>query len=103
MSTTLETLVPDRLLRGVVPHDVALLMAGPVGPGRVPAVRGRAVALRVEPSGYRCLAPDGLPSLTRIRSGRRSRLKDGAALSRGRGTRASLSVMRCMTDARLAN
>ena len=39
-------------------------MPGLCGPGRLPAARGRAVALRVEPPGYRRLAPDGLPSLT---------------------------------------
>jgi hypothetical protein len=50
------------------------------GPGRVPAARGRAVALRVEPlSKAQRLAPVGLPSLTRIRSGRRSRLGHAAA------------------------
>jgi hypothetical protein len=41
-----------------------VLVPGLCGPGRVPASRGRAVALRAEPPGYRCLAPDGLPSLT---------------------------------------
>ena len=36
-----------------------------MGFGRVPAARGRAVALRVEPlSKAQRLAPDGLPSLT---------------------------------------
>ncbi len=40
-------------------------MPGLCGPGRVPAARGRAVALRVEPlSKAQRLAPDGLPSLT---------------------------------------
>ena len=33
------------------------LLPGPGGPGRLPAARGRAVALRVEPPGYRRLAP----------------------------------------------
>ena len=36
---------------------VLVLVPGLCGPGRVPAARGRAVALRVEPPGYRCLAP----------------------------------------------
>jgi len=40
------------------------LLPGLCGPGRLPAARGRAVALRVEPPGYRRLAPDGRPSLT---------------------------------------
>ncbi len=43
---------------------VLVLVLGLCGPGRLPAARGRAVALRVEPPGYRRLAPDGLPSLT---------------------------------------
>ena len=51
----------DRVVLGVV----VVLMPGLGGPGRVPAVRGRAVALRVEPlSKAQRLAPDGLPSLT---------------------------------------
>ena len=38
-----------------------------MGPGRLPAARGRAVALRVEPlSKAQHLAPDGLPSLTQF-------------------------------------
>ena len=42
--------------------------------GRVPAARGRAVALRVEPlPKAQRLAPDGRPSLTRIQSGRQCR------------------------------
>ncbi len=40
------------------------LLPGLFGPGRLPAAPGRAVALRVEPPGYRRLAPDGRPSLT---------------------------------------
>lgn len=46
--------------------DVVLLpMPGPGGTGRLPAARGRAFALRVEPlSKAQRLAPDGLPSLT---------------------------------------
>jgi len=44
---------------------VLVLMPGLRGPGPVPAARGRAVALRVEPlSKAQRLAPDGLPSLT---------------------------------------
>lgn len=46
--------------------DAAALQAGLWG--RVPAARGRAVALRVEPlSKAQRLAPDGRPSLTRVR------------------------------------
>ena len=52
-------------------------------------------ALRVEPqSRAQRLDPDGRPSLTRIRSGWRSRLKQAAALSRARGSRA-LIPSRC--------
>jgi len=44
---------------------VMLLWQGLGGPGRVPAARGRAVALRVEPlSKARRLPPGGRPSLT---------------------------------------
>jgi hypothetical protein len=57
-------LLVQLMLRIVVARTVALLMPGLVGPGRLPAAQGRAVALRVEPPGYRRLAPDGLPSLT---------------------------------------
>ena len=48
----------------VVVRAVVALMPGLCRPWRLPAARGRAVALRVEPPGYRRLAPDGLPSLT---------------------------------------
>jgi hypothetical protein len=75
-------LVPVRVRVRVL---VLVLVPGLCGPGRLPAERGRAVALRVEPLGYRRLAPDGLPSLTRIQSGRQSRLRHAAALSRARG------------------
>jgi len=64
-------------LRGVAAEAVAssivvalalalalVLLPGLRGTGRLPAARGRAVALRIEPPGYRRLAPDGLPSLT---------------------------------------
>ena len=51
-------------LLGVAIVAVVLMLPGLCGPGRLPAARGRAVALRVEPPGYRRLAPDGLPSLT---------------------------------------
>ena len=78
------------------------LRSGLDGPGRLPAVRGRAVALRVEPPGYRRLAPDGLPSLTQHSQAGRAGGHHAAALSRARGSRAFLSVMLRMTDARLA-
>jgi hypothetical protein len=71
-------------------HGQSGLYSGLCGPWRVPAPRGRAGPLRCASSRrlHRCLAPDGQPSLTRIRSGRRSRLKHAAALSRARGSRA---------------
>jgi hypothetical protein len=94
LSPRFEMLVPDRLVRVVAADDVVLLMPALGGAGRVPAARGRAVALRVEPLGYRRLAPDGLPSLTRIRSRRRCWLNHAAALSRARGSRA-LIPSRC--------
>ena len=51
--------------RPAVQDGVVSLMPGLGGPERVPAARGRAVALRVEPlSKAQRLAPDGLPSLT---------------------------------------
>ena len=54
----------DGVMMGVV-VVVILLLPGLGGLGRVPAARGRAVALRVEPlSKAQRLAPDGLPSLT---------------------------------------
>jgi hypothetical protein len=57
-------LVPDRLVRVVAADGVVLLMPGLGRSGRVPAVRGRAVALRVEPlQAAQRLDPDGLPSL----------------------------------------
>jgi hypothetical protein len=65
LSPRFERLVSDRLLRTVALDGVVLLVPGLVGPERVPAVRGRAVALRVEPlSKAQRLAPVGLPSLT---------------------------------------
>jgi hypothetical protein len=49
----------------VVVSVVVMVVPGLCGPGRVPASRGRAVALRVEPlSKAQHLAPDGRPSLT---------------------------------------
>ncbi len=66
-----------------------------MGMGVSPLRWGRAVALRVVPrSKVHRLAPDGLPSPTRTRSGRRCRLKHAAALSRARGSRA-LFPSRC--------
>ena len=60
----------------------AVLLAGE-SVGRVPAVRGRAVALRVEPlSNAQRLAPDGLPSLT----------QHGQAGDAGLGTRRPFPV-----------
>jgi hypothetical protein len=56
--------VVHSVLDAAVACSMALLLPGPGGPWRLPAARGRAVALRVEPPGYRRLAPDGLPSLT---------------------------------------
>ena len=81
-------MVPSRLLRDMTMDAVVLLMPGLGGPGRVPAARGRAVALRVEPlSKAQRLDPYGLPSLTQTRPGRRCRLNRAAALSRARGSR----------------
>ncbi len=74
LSPRFEQMVLDRLVRVVAVDGVVLLMPGLCGPGRVPAAWGRAVALRVEPlSNAQRLAPDGLPPLTRNRSGRRCR------------------------------
>ncbi len=57
--------------------------------GRVPAARGRAVALRVEPlSKARRLAPDGLPSLTQHGQAGCAGGMTTAARSRARGSRA---------------
>ena len=65
LSPRFERLVPDRLLRALALDGVVLVMPGLCGLGRVPAARGRAVALRVEPlSKAQRLAPVGLPSLT---------------------------------------
>jgi len=70
-------------------HGVVLLMPGLCGPGRVPAVRGRAVALRVEPlSKAERLAPDGRPSLTQHGQAGGAGLRHAAALSRAWGSRA---------------
>ncbi len=77
-------------------------LPGPGGPGRLPAARGRAVALRVEPPGYRRLAPDGLPSLTQHAQAGGAGRDTRRPFSRARGLRASSSVMLRMTDARLA-
>ena len=65
LSPRFEKLMPDRLVRAVAVHGVVLLMPGLLGPGRVPAARGRAVALRVEPlAKAQRLAPVGRPPLT---------------------------------------
>jgi len=82
---------------------VPVVLLGEVGGlWRLPAARGRAVALRVEPPGYRHLAPDGLPSLTQHGRAGDAGGHWAAARSRVRGQRASSSVMLRMTDARLA-
>lgn len=52
------------LLKVEVVRALALLMPCLCGPGRLPAARGRAVALCVEPPGYLRLASDGRLSLT---------------------------------------
>jgi Domain of unknown function (DUF932) len=76
----------DRVVLGVV----VVLTAGLGGPWRVPAARGWAVALRVEPlSKAQRLDPDGRTSLARIQPGRQWRLKHAAALSHARGARAA--------------
>ncbi len=83
------------LALAAVAASVAVVLIGILFPGRVPAARGRAVALRVEPlAKAQRLAPVGLPSLTRTRLGRRCRLRHAAALSRARGSRA-LFPSRC--------
>jgi hypothetical protein len=64
LPTRFEGQLSDRLVKELEMDAVVLLMPVLCGPGRLPAARGRAVALRVEPPGYRHLAPDGLPSLT---------------------------------------
>jgi len=66
--TQVEGVMGDRLVRHAVLNGVVLLLPGLGWPGRVPASRGRAVALRVEPlSKAQRLAPDGRPSLTLVR------------------------------------
>jgi hypothetical protein len=64
LPTRFEGQLSDRLMQDLETDAVVSLMPGLCGPGRLPAARGRAVALRVEPPVYRRLAPDGLPSLT---------------------------------------
>ncbi len=71
-------------------------------PGRLPAARGRAVALRAEPPGYRRLAPDGLPSLTRTQSGQRCRRSSRRGPFPCPGIAGFMSVLLRRTDARLA-
>jgi hypothetical protein len=67
VSPRFEVLVPGSLSRALAVDAVVRLMPGLGGPGRVPALRGRAVALRVEPlSKAQRLAPEGLPSLTQL-------------------------------------
>jgi hypothetical protein len=85
------------------PVSESVRMPGLCGPGRLPAARGRAVALRVEPlSKAQRLAPEGLPSLTRTWPGRRSRRSSRGGPFPCPGIAGFMSVMLRMTDARLA-
>jgi len=85
--------VPEVVVRVVV-ISVQVLVPGLCGPGRLPAARGRAFALRVEPPGVPASRPCRVSIPDATRSGRRSRLRHAAALSRARGSRA-LFPSRC--------
>ncbi len=61
----------------LVAQLVQVVAPGPDGPGRVPAARGRAVALRFEPlSKAQRLAPVGLPSADGVQDFDRCALDD---------------------------
>jgi hypothetical protein len=76
----------DVLLRVAAVAAVRVVLQREVGGlGRLPAAQGRAVALRVEPPGYRRLAPDGLPSLTQHGQAGGAGGHHVAARSRARG------------------
>ena len=83
---------------------VVSLMPGLCGPGRVPAARGRAVALRVEPlSKAQRLAPVGLPSLTQYGQAGGAGWIDGSGPFPCPGIAGPDSFTLRVNEARLAN
>ena len=81
-------LAAEGVALSLVAQLVQVVALGLRGPGRVPAARGRAVALRVEPlSKAQRLAPDGLPSVDGVQDFDRCALDD-LVLQRGHAQRA---------------
>lgn len=86
-----------------MPMPMPMPMPGLGGPGRVPAARGRAVALRVEPlSKAQRLAPFGHPSLTQFgQAGEAGVHEDGGPFPRP-GIAGLIGFTLCVIRARLA-